>query len=73
MASPSLCVECSRRLRDAIFCPHCKGSACCWECYVAHYSGQHALTGSFPALKLVDYPDSAIIIDQPDAGLAHEH
>ena len=42
MAFPSLCVECSRRLRDAIFCPYCGASACCWDCYVRHHAAQHA-------------------------------
>src|ERR1019366_451182 len=35
------CNVCQRQLRDAIFCPQCGQSSCCWECHARHVS-RHA-------------------------------
>jgi hypothetical protein len=47
MPFSSLCIECTRRLRDAIFCPYCRASACCWDCYIRHFATQHTHSQPF--------------------------
>jgi uncharacterized membrane protein YvbJ len=39
MAAFSHCIQCGRRLRDAVFCPQCGMSACCWKCQAQHAVG----------------------------------
>jgi len=36
MSAFSNCVQCGRRLRDAVFCPECGLSTCSWKCHVQH-------------------------------------
>ena len=53
MNTVSFWVECSSRLRDAIFCHYCGASACSWDCYVAHYAAEHCLPPSYPGIVLL--------------------
>jgi hypothetical protein len=55
----TFCVECTRRLRDAIFCRYCGASACSWDCYVRHYVAEHSVTPSFPRVPFVSEADPA--------------
>src|SRR5262249_43204895 len=54
-----LCVDCSRRLRDAIFCPHCGAATCSWDCYLRHYAAEHRTTWTFPETQVVYDGDPA--------------
>jgi hypothetical protein len=68
----TFCVECSRRLRDAIFCPYCGASACSWDCYVRHYAGEHCMTPTFPGIPFVSEADPAGTDGRSNTAQMHE-
>ena len=59
MVDFSFCLECGRRLRDAIFCPYCGASACSWDCYGRHYGAKHRLTPSYSESPFSSEPNPA--------------
>jgi hypothetical protein len=70
----SLCAECGRRLRDAIFCPYCGASACCWTCYEEHHALKHATTAApheFPCVR--DAASAALVAGRNDLEHASPH
>jgi hypothetical protein len=58
MSGFSHCLECGRKLRDAVFCPQCGGGLCSRECLAKHAERHRAVPEAAPPAGqgIVFYP-----------------
>ena len=64
MSSPVACLQCGRKLHNAIFCNVCKSSFCTWRCYLQH-AEQHARPAAVVA-------DAQVEVSTPAFAASHQ-